>query len=514
MTQEEVFLQSIIEAPDDDLPRLAYADWLEEQGHPRGEFIHVQIDLARLPADDPRRLNLHRREQELLQRHAWEWAEPLGERIREWMFERGFIERVSTSLEVPAADLQFLLQQAPIRHLRDEGQVCELQGVVDACPHLGKLLGLEFWGLYAFDDILLRRILLSPHLANLRTLILHHDRNGNLADDDVIIDGVVSPFRENLEELAVNIDGCWRGPSAQVVRAIARSPSLKKLRRLTLSHAELDLPTVYLLERSRNLPRLKHLDLGNCRTTAAVWDAVLEFVEGRNLSSLRLAGADVVDEEGSFIASLDDHYMEAFEEIADVDWESEFISPWGEGCWSGFSWQGRRRAALREMDRFLRARDYSGLETAYRRRCVETNGEAAAGEIDALRFDEYTELLRPEFEQAVASLEQNEGQTVIYHLRPEMEWESKVSVEELEPTPLLGGAGGPSLHRVLADFPGPDFPEAARIYSRHPFRRSIHPSGPALYLIARALAAFARLASRYDVPAPLGFRCLDALFQL
>lgn len=42
------FLRAIIAAPDDDLPRLAYADWLEESGEAElAEFIRVQCELAK-----------------------------------------------------------------------------------------------------------------------------------------------------------------------------------------------------------------------------------------------------------------------------------------------------------------------------------------------------------------------------------------------------------------------------------------------------------------------------------
>ena len=41
---------AIIAHPDDDTPRLIFADWLEEKGDSaRAEFIRVQIDRARLP---------------------------------------------------------------------------------------------------------------------------------------------------------------------------------------------------------------------------------------------------------------------------------------------------------------------------------------------------------------------------------------------------------------------------------------------------------------------------------
>ena len=48
MTTENALLAAVLAAPDDDLPRLVYADWLEENGQPeRAEFIRVQCDLAK-----------------------------------------------------------------------------------------------------------------------------------------------------------------------------------------------------------------------------------------------------------------------------------------------------------------------------------------------------------------------------------------------------------------------------------------------------------------------------------
>ena len=46
---EQSFLQTIIQNPDSDAPRLVFADWLEEHGQEdRCEFIRIQIELARL----------------------------------------------------------------------------------------------------------------------------------------------------------------------------------------------------------------------------------------------------------------------------------------------------------------------------------------------------------------------------------------------------------------------------------------------------------------------------------
>lgn len=51
MTDREGFLKTIAANPDDDLPRLVYADWLDENGENLlGEFIRTQIEIAKSPA--------------------------------------------------------------------------------------------------------------------------------------------------------------------------------------------------------------------------------------------------------------------------------------------------------------------------------------------------------------------------------------------------------------------------------------------------------------------------------
>src|SRR4051812_30765945 len=49
------FLQTIIEHPDDEAPRLVYADWLEHRQPVRAALIRIQCELARLPEYNLRR---------------------------------------------------------------------------------------------------------------------------------------------------------------------------------------------------------------------------------------------------------------------------------------------------------------------------------------------------------------------------------------------------------------------------------------------------------------------------
>src|SRR5262249_29284824 len=130
-----------------------------------------------------------------------------------------------------------VLAKAPIRHLRDTSQFCDFSGVVAALPKLERLTGLEFWYLYAFDNSLVQKLLTSRHLRGLRTLILHHDRNGNMVKEKVLVEAMASSYRSNLIEIGVNIDGCWRGPSNRVLQAMAQSRHLRNLRKVHMSCA-------------------------------------------------------------------------------------------------------------------------------------------------------------------------------------------------------------------------------------------------------------------------------------
>ena len=113
MTTADAFLAAILAAPEDDTPRLIFADWLEEDGDPaRAEFIRLQIEYdkhcdphERAPLWEPMRQRIR----ELLVLPGIEgincngycWSEPLHKlRIeksfwRTQSFRRGFVECVT-----------------------------------------------------------------------------------------------------------------------------------------------------------------------------------------------------------------------------------------------------------------------------------------------------------------------------------------------------------------------------------------------------------------------------------
>src|SRR6516162_6088198 len=90
---EDAFLHEILAHPDDDAPRLIYADWLDEHNDPRGEFIRIQCALAQLSDEDPHRWPLEQREQELLREHEAKWL-PKDMGQAQCIFRRGFVEEI------------------------------------------------------------------------------------------------------------------------------------------------------------------------------------------------------------------------------------------------------------------------------------------------------------------------------------------------------------------------------------------------------------------------------------
>jgi uncharacterized protein (TIGR02996 family) len=119
MTDADAFRRAIAAAPDDDTPRLVFADYLDEHGEPdRAEFVRVQCELAGSSGITEVRCDaLRRRERELLKAHAKDWLGDLGDwppfygemKGYGWQgnnvaifaeFRRGFVAAVSAPLAV------------------------------------------------------------------------------------------------------------------------------------------------------------------------------------------------------------------------------------------------------------------------------------------------------------------------------------------------------------------------------------------------------------------------------
>src|SRR5215471_21575437 len=107
------FIQPILATPEDASLRLIYADWLEERGDPRGEYLRCQCARAALPPTDRKHSALRRREKELHRQYPevilpWDRRLMLCQtwfRIHAWLKEHCPV--VLASLGPPATEDQF-----------------------------------------------------------------------------------------------------------------------------------------------------------------------------------------------------------------------------------------------------------------------------------------------------------------------------------------------------------------------------------------------------------------------
>lgn len=285
------FLDNILANPDDDMPRLIFADWLEEQGNvARAEFIRAQVERATLPAWDARAVRLRLRERELLAAHEPEWREELP-RIKGILwgdFRRGFvaaaycssfaglrehpgafwaaapIETIRTGWPRRDEKVEKIAPSAGLKELIVNQQLGDRREVVrlaDA-PLLSTLrtltvhhcsLGAEGFG----------NLLASPHLGNLRALRVPCNAIGNEGPDALFDAASV----KSLEELDLSETGAYdrygEDPilEASGLRALATWPGMSHLRSLTLSGNSVGDDGLRALLRSRRATGLKKLVL-------------------------------------------------------------------------------------------------------------------------------------------------------------------------------------------------------------------------------------------------------------
>lgn len=174
---ESSLLQAVLQAPDDDTPRLAYAAWCAQQAdaatQARARFIHAQLALqsAAAPAPGSMPYQLLVLESEALRReHAAAWAAPLLPFTQAQGWSRGFVDWVRLSARQCIDDMPALFALAPVRHA-DLTAVRDVDETLFTAPALARLqsLGLQRCGLH---DLHVQLLADSQPLPRLRWLSL------------------------------------------------------------------------------------------------------------------------------------------------------------------------------------------------------------------------------------------------------------------------------------------------------------------------------------------------------
>lgn len=246
------FLAEILANPHDDVPRLVYADWLEEQGNPRGEFIRIQCELDAGVEDEDERNDLRVREMDLLDEFGEEWAGPVPEMVTRHVFLRGFVEYVVMPMAEFVKQAPELIRLAPIRHVMLNCRRASDAEPLANCVQLEQMNGLILAGV-APDSV--RQIFGRRSFPHLEKLVLGQNRIG----DEAVRSLANAPGLENLKML----DLCRDALRNSAAIALAESPYIKRLETLLLSHNEIRLTGARALANSPNFDHLKHLDFSH-----------------------------------------------------------------------------------------------------------------------------------------------------------------------------------------------------------------------------------------------------------
>lgn len=246
--EQQHFLDAIIEEPDDDTPRLIYADWLEEHGDPRGAFIRLQCEKAENLPSDLAQLTSEQ-EHQILRDHAKRWLEELGiEGGRKHVFDRGFVQH----FEIKASDFlaggKKLLRSTPLKWLRLVYLKGKAQKLIEA-GLLAELQGFDLSGLKLPIDELKLILDSMPKLRRLRVARAKFQIDERFAE--ILLE---APLRDSLEVLDLRNSRV----ETDFYLALQRHQGLSALREIQLGNADLGGPRPKFLDKAK-LPALETL---------------------------------------------------------------------------------------------------------------------------------------------------------------------------------------------------------------------------------------------------------------
>lgn len=229
VAEETSFLTPILAAEQDDGPRLIFADFLAESDdiadRIRAEFIRLQLALARLPDDHPRRRELKNRADDLLHRYLPAWTSHLRGLATGFTFHRGLLDTVSVDVPTFAARGEELLRRAPVRGVK----------FLDVSRHVSILADCE-------------------HLARVREV--------GLCGADLGNGGLNILLRSRFLTSVESLDLSFNGLDDSAARLLARASSMPALRELRLNdNVHLTSDGLAALAESPGLSGLEQLDV-------------------------------------------------------------------------------------------------------------------------------------------------------------------------------------------------------------------------------------------------------------
>ncbi len=287
MSDHDALLNAILERPDDDVPRLVYADFVQEAGEDeRAGFIRDQIELAKTPGWEPFAARWRRRD----------LAEQAGERWRStlpwhdsWSPQQPFRRGLGYAVKTDAVRhlLEYgddLFASAPIGelHLPGGGSMEEYRNFA-SMPWLPLVRSVKFWDLTSPNFPVLA-LAASPLSTGLREI--HFKKASGPGMSFLVEELFQSPIGRQLKELTFRVGD---GAQLDLVEAF-ESGGETHLERLAFENMGFDFAAAERLGRSPVLATLNSLAFGEMNFTDPILAAILS---GRLRKVQRLTLRDI-----------------------------------------------------------------------------------------------------------------------------------------------------------------------------------------------------------------------------
>ena len=281
-------LAAVLAQPDDDAPRLVYADWLTERGDPRGTFISLQCELAR---GTRRAAEVEAEAAALQQSHELDWLEGVSSREVKVRFRRGFVERVEVRGAQALLDTVPLFEREPVTELVHfaERRVLDAE-LLASSSWVSRLRTLEFrvaghdrsYSPVALKLERLSQLLESRYLRGLTRLVFSGQRLGDEGLSRLLSRGpTVLP---SLEALLLEGDGV----DPQGVSALIESRWAARFKELSLADNPLGADGAHALAGARSPGALEKLCLDGCQIGNSGAMALAGAARFKSLRSLSL----------------------------------------------------------------------------------------------------------------------------------------------------------------------------------------------------------------------------------
>jgi uncharacterized protein (TIGR02996 family) len=261
---EDALLEACRWSPDDDAPRLVWADAV---GGDRGELVVIQCDLARGGLSPAEAAVRRRRERELLDAHGDAWAGLDGFQC-EYELRRGFVEAIVIDARTFARHGEEIFERAPLlRSLTAVGLTATSGDPLDGLRAL--VDSPAFWRLHALD----------LHRVGVQAQAFDYDPGFDGRGDEAARLLVDTGALAQLDGLGL----AWCGLTAVGVHHLVASGQLAHLEQLWLREHDLGIDAILAV--LARIPRVRSLDLYGASDVEAILPALPPVAE------LHLSGA-------------------------------------------------------------------------------------------------------------------------------------------------------------------------------------------------------------------------------